>query len=203
MPVWKRTARLLFYVLGLYLIVVNLFQIGQYNSTILHCTDMNMGYYARIYLNPHPTPQDMSLLDTNDYLGNESKYKVEVIAKIDSLHHIKSPENTPGLLLTSVIKPDSLNKGINEEWLKVEAEIKTDKGFWGGYLSSEVKEANSIKRNRVRLFSPISWDAIPNKYVFYIRIPDCSIESTLRLFVYSKSEYEGDIENIKITSLKK
>ena len=38
-----------------YLIYVNIFQIGQYNKTILHYDDMNRTYYSAIYLNNNPT----------------------------------------------------------------------------------------------------------------------------------------------------
>jgi hypothetical protein len=43
-----------FYVLGIYLIAVNIFQHEQYSKTILHYDDMNRKYYGRIYLTPNP-----------------------------------------------------------------------------------------------------------------------------------------------------
>lgn len=202
-PLRRNVWRFLFYILGLYLIGVNLFQIWQYNKSILHCTDMNRAYYSRIYLNPSPTPLDMSLLDTNDYLGNESKYKMEVIAHFDTSHHIQSPQNIPGLVFSTIIKPDSSNKDIKEEWLKIEAEIKTNNGYSGGYLSSDLPEGNSIKHNRIRLFNPISWDQGSNNYAFYVKMPTLR-NSTLKLYLYSiYSGYDGVVENLKITSFKK
>ncbi len=63
--------KLLFLILFLYLTLVNLFQIYQYNKTILHYNDMNRMYYQAIYLNPDPTPVQMSLLDTKEVIRNK------------------------------------------------------------------------------------------------------------------------------------
>jgi hypothetical protein len=195
--------RILFYLLGLYLIGVNLFQIVQYNRTILHYDDMNRSYYERIYLNPHPTPLDMSLLDTNDYLDNESRYTTQVIAGADTVQHIQCPANAASLLLAREIKPDSIDKTITEGWLKIEAEVKVNKGFGDSYLSSELQTGNSIKHNKVRLFSPISKEGDFNKYAFYIKIPDCFHKNVLRLYIHPNSDFDGLVENIKITFLTK
>lgn len=195
--------RILFYVLGLYLIGVNLFQIVQYNKTILHYNDMNRSYYEHIYLNPSPTPLDMSLLDTNDFLSNESKYKMEVIAHLDTVHHLQSAPNKPSLLIETTILPNPANKDITESWLKIEAEIKVTKGFSDSYLTSELQSGSSVKHNKIRLFSPMSSDGEINKYAFYIKQPDFSDKNTLRLFIYSNSDFDGIIENIKVISLEK
>jgi len=196
---WK----ILFYILGLYLIGVNLFQIVQYNKTILHYDDMNRKYYEKIYLNPDPTPLDMSLLDTNEFLSNEANYKREIIAYIDTAHHMQSMAHTPNLLFETNIKPDSFNAATTEEWLKVETEIKVTKGFSDSYLTSELQSGDSVKHNRIRLFSPISREGEINKYAYYLKLPNVSDKEVLQLFIYSNSNFEGIVENIKITSLKK
>lgn len=195
--------RILFYILGVYLIGVNLFQIVQYNKTILHYNDMNRSYYEHIYLNPSPTPLDMSLLDTNDYLGDESNYKMQIIAHIDTAHHIQSAPGKLSLLLQIVVLPDSIGKSVTEAWLKIEAEIKISKGFSDSYLTSELQTVNSVKHNKIRLFSPISVQGVVNKYAFYIKQPDFSAKNTLRLYIYSNSDFDGIVENIKVISLKK
>ena len=194
--------RFVFYILGLYFIGVNIFQLWQYNKSILHDTDMNMAYYSHIYLNPHPTPLDMSLLDTNDYLSNESIYKMDIIAHIDTAMHLQANPNSP-LLLYSLTLTDSINKSITDEWLKIEAEIKTTKGYWNTYLRSEIQEGNVIKQNKVRLFSPISWDGGNNKYAFYVKVPNCSVKNILRLKIFSKNEFEGVMNSLKVSLLKK
>jgi hypothetical protein len=63
--------------LGIYLSAVNLFQIWQYNKTILHFDHMNFAYYKAIYLDKDPTPLDYSLLDGGvvpDNVNAENSY---------------------------------------------------------------------------------------------------------------------------------
>jgi len=195
--------RYMFYLLGAYLVGVNLFQIVQYNRTILHYDEMNRRYYARIYVNPHPTPLDMSLLDTNDYLGNEKGYIKQVLVYIDTVRHLQVSPNTPIVLLNATILPDSVYKPVTEAWLKIEAKIKAGKGFSESYLNSQLKVGDSIKHNRVRLFSPISMQGGSNEYSFYIKLPDCSQRNRLQLYIRSSSDFDGEVEKIKITSLMK
>lgn len=59
--------------LGLYLVFVNVFQIQQYNSTVLHYSDMNARYYAAIYLDADPTPLDFSLLDSDELISSDQR----------------------------------------------------------------------------------------------------------------------------------
>lgn len=58
----KKKLRFGFYALVIYLIGVNLFQIYQYNTGILHFNKMNYEYYKRIYLNPSVKDIDRELL---------------------------------------------------------------------------------------------------------------------------------------------
>lgn len=51
-----------FYLIGIYLIGLNLFQVYQYNTGILHYDKMNYEYYKKIYLNPNVTEEDKKLL---------------------------------------------------------------------------------------------------------------------------------------------
>lgn len=60
----SRKIRVLFYGLAAYFVAINLFQIWQYNRTILHYDHMNLSYYKAIYWNSNPTPLDYSLMDS-------------------------------------------------------------------------------------------------------------------------------------------
>ncbi len=57
-----KKGKYVFYILGIYLMGVNLFQVYQYNKGILHYDKMNYEYYKRIYLNPNVTEEDLKLL---------------------------------------------------------------------------------------------------------------------------------------------
>jgi hypothetical protein len=195
--------RLILYILGIYLIGVNLFQIGQYNKTILHYTDMNRRYYGRIYLNPHPTPLDMSLLDTNDYLNNENNYRSKLILHSDSALKLFFHQNTPELLLETIINTDSINNPDQDNWLKIEAEIKVNQGFSSSYLCSDLRTGSTDKQNRIRLFSPISTEGEINKYAFYMKMPNIPGKSILKLYISSGTDFEGILNNIRVYSLRK
>ena len=80
--------RFLFYLLSIYLVLVNLFQINQYNKGILHFKDMNRQYYSQIYLNFNPKPLDMSLLDSKSWLYTEGSYKSALAENSDSLVYL-------------------------------------------------------------------------------------------------------------------
>jgi hypothetical protein len=192
--------RVVIYVLGMYLIGVNLFQIWQYNKTILHYDDMNRKYYGRIYLNSHPTPLDMSLLDNDEFLPDESGYKKEVLVNSDTSLFIKAQRDESVLFFTTSIRNDSSGNSGADAWLRIEAEIKVNKGFSGSYLRSELTAHDAAKQNRVRLFSPISREGDKNNYAFYVRVPGAYKSSTLKLFVQSSSDgFEGTMDKIKIS----
>ncbi len=194
-----RKWKILFYVLGLYLIGVNLFQIVQYNKSILHYYDMNRKYYARIYLNPDPTPLDMSVIDTNEIPGNENKFKQKLIARLDTVHQIPYFKNANNLIFETTVKPDSVGAGTSEEWLKIEADIKAVTGFSYSYLSSCLQTDDSPITKRARLFSAISKEGEVNRYAYFIRMPKPDRVCKLRIFISSPADFIGSVQNVKIT----
>jgi hypothetical protein len=194
----------LFFVLGTYLILVNLFQLWQYNKTILHYRDMNRKYYFSIYLNPHPTAFDMSLLDTNDRICNERSYIKKVLYFNDSSAEMRIPEYSESVLFQCG-SADSLVTGTPEEsWLKVEMKMKlNNQGIWGGSIQSELKAADSVKTNRIRMLNPITKPGQVNDYAFYIKIPAYFNKSRFRLLIKSSSELDIGLKRISIQYLYK
>jgi hypothetical protein len=194
--------RFVFYGLAIYLLFVNIFQVEQYNTTVLHYNDMNRQYYARIYLNSHPSPLDISLLDTDEFLREEDSYQKKVLVYIDHPQYLKSLSGSSDLLFETSIKT---NEGeiYPENWLKIESEIKVSMGYWGSYLDSKLQVGDSVKFNRIRLFNPICEDGKTNKYAFYVKVPVYFREGLLKLYVHSENGFEGVAESVKITSLKK
>lgn len=72
---WK----ILFFLMYVYLIAVNLFQIKQYNENIIHYDSNSFRYYQAIYLNPKPSAFDMSLLDHTEMIQNEDKFQSKIL----------------------------------------------------------------------------------------------------------------------------
>jgi len=194
----------IFYGLGCYLIFVNLFQIKQYNKTILHYRDMNRKYYCSIYLDPHPSPLDMSLMDTDERLCNEKKYNKQVLFQTDTSWNIKIPEYSSKVLFESIIGQDSDTETGSNSWLKIESSINIkSKGYWGCFINTELTTSDSVKHNKIRIDNAISRQGKTNDYAFYVKIPPYFNKSNLKLYISSSNEFEGDIENISIQYLRK
>jgi hypothetical protein len=190
-----------FYILGLYLTFVNLFQIRQYNDTILHYDDMNRKYYCSIYLNSHPTPLDMSLLDTPEMLKSEKGYKSETILSVDTAVNMQFPSNDTATLTAIPLSSHFQTGSTGEAWLKVESQVKITAGFHTAWLNAVLRSGDALKQNRIRLFNPISQKGASNKYEFYVKVPAGFNPSVCRLFISSQTGFVGMIEKLKITLL--
>lgn len=187
---WKYPALLL----GIYLTGVNIFQTYQYNKTILHYDDMNRLYYGRIYLNPHPTPIDMSLMDTDEVLDDEDDYKAATVFANDKVTPVQFAENDSFILYQQQMKV----AGSKECWFKVEAAVQAPNHLWESYLYAQFT-ADKIKQARVRLFSPISENNVANHYAFYFKVP--AKDGMFKVYLKSAHPFDGALESLRITRL--
>lgn len=190
----------LVYIAGAYFIFVNLFQISQYNKTILHFRDMNRKYYCSIYLDPSPTPLDFSLLDTKELLKNDDNFNRESLftAKLDLI--ISTPEySEQNLVETDLAENTTQTKGL-ETWIKVEADLEiTGSVWWGCYLNAEIRSGDSIKQNRIRIDRYLSGPGKRSEYAFFTRVPEDYKNGNLRVFISSSPKFEGVLREMKIT----
>ena len=192
----------LFYLIGLYLIGVNLFQIKQYNKMILHYYDMNRQYYQRIYLNNDPTPLDLSLLDTDEWISNERNYQKEIIFQRDSLINIKLTADS-----SQTIAEVNLDKkpGFNSEtefWLKIETTLKLE-SWVNATLHSNLQYGDSVKHNKIRVLNPLTQANQMNQYAFYVRVPTYFFSSKFNLSIHSDGDFAAKAEHVTITTFKK
>ena len=153
--------RFLWLLLAAYLIVVNLFQITQYNRAILHYDDMNRNYYRAIYLNPHPAALDMSLLDTDEMLRDANNY----IGTELPIQFIHDTLHGPQLLSEHNFQP-----ATDYQWLHIESDLYCLQGMWGSWLKTTLIQGNSRKQVKVRLYNPLSKEGITNHYSFYVKL---------------------------------
>ncbi|MDG1428628.1 MAG: hypothetical protein P8H56_13805 [Crocinitomicaceae bacterium] len=182
-----------FYALGLYLIFVNLFQIEQYNDTILHYRDMNRLYYSRIYLNNDVNSLDMSLLDTDEVLDDHSSHTEGVLHTSNELINV-SMENR-------LLWNEKAVTVAKDHWLRVDAEIKADYGFTSSHLHCKIISGKVIKERKVRLFNAISKPGDFNDYAFYVRVPDNMTKVDLEVFIGTLDNFVGQLRKIKVTHL--
>jgi hypothetical protein len=123
-------------VVGAYLIFVNLFQIGQYNSTVLHFDDMNAAYYRAIYLDPDPTPLDYSLLDTADIMSKKELFAGSERIYIEAV----APEpGKPAHLLTLTQKLQKLYYRIS---------LMADEGYKTGWITVRAFDSGLVEKER-------------------------------------------------------
>ena len=187
---------------ALYLIGVNLFQLRQYNKTILHFRDMNRKYYCSIYLNPHPTPVDMSLLDTNDRIRDERPFRKLMLYRADTSLRISMVERSEKTLLDSLIVKNMPGSIPGDRWLKLEMQMKLNStDAWGSYINAELRREDSTKRNRIRVINPLTRWGEENDYAFYINVPLYFSGSNFRLFITSPSPLEAEVKKISVQYL--
>ena len=184
----------LLYLTGAYLIFVNMFQIEQYNTnSILHYRDMNRQYYGRIYLNAHPTPLDMSLLDTDELLDNSTDFKRTTISQKKGNQEIQKGNFKQQNVL--------LNGG---DWIHISAKIRSENHFFSSYLTCSIQNGKNVKRRKIRLFSPLSLIGKMNDYEFYVEVPkDYAGESIVRVGIESNDGFLGNISEYSVEKLTK
>lgn len=185
-------------VLGLFYLSVNLLQIYQYNATILHYNDNNKAYYRAIYLNPSPTPLDMSLLDTSERLGDTSACVRTHVCTLDTLIAIQS-EHLPKTLLFDEKIPRF--KGFKPEkgaWLRITAQIYVREDALNAWLNTALEQGERHKQTRIRLHNgitkPFDWNTI--QYDF--QIPPGWNEARVLVFAESKNSAEIQIRKLQI-----
>ncbi len=180
-------------VAGIYLVAVNLFQIKQYNQNILHYDDMNFNYYKAIYLNPTPSPQEMSLLDAKEMITHENEFQKKLIVKKSNFNisnHTKTIIDSQVL-----IKPI---KETKEYWLKISSKIKVEQGFWGSYLQTTVKQQDASKETKVRLFNALCKEDQSNEYIYFIRLDAHAPIESIRTDIIGQENIQANMSNFSI-----
>lgn len=188
--------RYVFYALGIYLIALNIFQVRQYWTNVLHYDDMNRAYYGRIYWNARPSPLDMSLLDNNDMLADETGYTTSIVGTLKAVP-VAFPSGSRDLLQQEITSPG------DEAWLKVQAEIIAPNNLWQSYLNADLQSGDSIKKARVRLFRPLSNPERANTYECYLSVPKLFKKSEVKVSLSSAYDFSGVVNTLVVTQLQK
>lgn len=192
---WTSTKKgfIAFLILGSYLIGVNLFQVVQYNSTILHYDDNNARYYRHIYLNPNPSPLTMSLLDTQDWIADENVFKnVRIYSQPRPLHF--SAQAGDSLLIKRGSLLDFRHRPLR--WLKLAIQLSKPTSIWDGRLVATLARKDSTLTQAIRLFNPIG--ERNGQYAFYLKIPDFFRSGAFQVFVKFPSNTAGTLEKAEI-----
>lgn len=140
---------------GVYLSVLNLFQIWQYNEVILHYRDMNRLYYAGIYLDPNPEPEDMSLLDTDENLWSYEISGTKTLAKLDSAYEITNDGEFPDIFLEA--------EKVSPGFLRVSMDIFPKQDFLQSRIHAKLMAGEKVKEKTFRMKNGITFDGQLNK----------------------------------------
>lgn len=196
--------RYLVLVIASILIFVNLFQIWQYNKTILHYDDMNKYYYKAIFLNSSPSPIQMSLLDTKDYIKNENKYSVVKEIALDSQFTVNAKDHSITTLLTGKwdhIFPEL--KAGKEYWLKISVAVLSEWGAFDTYLTTSFDYDDTNKTTRVRMENGMCKKQQWNTIEYYFKIPKHSNPGNISVFVETEAAQDIHVKNVVIKALEK
>ncbi|MCK6691820.1 MAG: hypothetical protein L6Q97_06920 [Thermoanaerobaculia bacterium] len=200
---WSSRAKYLILPLSGFLLYLNLFQIGQYNRTILHFDDMNRRYYQAIFLNPNPTPRDMSLLDTDEIIRDENQYQARFTLRLDSTFVINKAGQPKKVFWEDNIRRLEGYDANKEQWLRLTAQVKSAWGAFDTRLVTELSLNERRKRTACRMENGISAPQAWNTVEYYFRLPSEYDGGTLGFWAETNVLQDIYIRNIILVMLER
>jgi hypothetical protein len=176
----RKLGAIVFSVVAGFLLFLNLFQITQYNSTVLHYHDMNWKYYKHIFLNADPSPLELSLLDTDVFLETEDwrTSKKHAFSGID----IKTSNNFQTIASAEVEQ--------NTPYLRVKISLQSDTGLAVNMLNIVL---DGKELTKIRLKRPLAIEGEVNTYSFYVKLPKKRNDSHVYLNVVGWGDMSGEV----------
>ena len=183
-----------------YLLVLNLFQIYQYNLGVIHFDDMNARYYASVYWNSDPTPEQTSLLDTEEYIKQPGAFERRVLFESNEEVTV-FVQNRAQQYLTDITVEDL--DVSQENWIQVKANLQVNTGFWSSYFNVIWKVGEVTKEQKIRVFrprAPIGWE---NDYSFFFKLPDTDTQGKLYITMAPDDYMAGTLRFLEVDLLTK
>ena len=184
-----------------FLLYLNLFQIWQYNRTIVHYYDMNRRYYQAVFLKAQPSPLDMSLLDTKERLSSEAGFSQQTLFSSDStalIHAVKQPQRV--FFERPLADLPGWPSG-REHWLRITAQVQSGWGAYDSQLITRLTAGNQTKQTACRLENGICVPGAWNTIDYYFRIPDDYQTGTLTVLAETKAQQDIFIRNVVVQLL--
>lgn len=184
-----------------FLICLNLFQIWQYNKTILHYNDMNRQYYQAIFLDNDPTPVEMSLLDTKEFIKNESEYSVLHGINIDSQFTINALTKSYTTVYESKLSSIPGGNTKQDQWLKIGCKVLSP---WGAFETNLILTLNYngyTKTTSCRMQNGLSENMKWNPVEFYFKLPTASESGVINVSVETKIQQNIFVKDVSIKLL--
>ncbi|MBK6933118.1 MAG: glycosyltransferase family 39 protein [Saprospirales bacterium] len=201
--VWASRLKRLLLPLAAFLVYVNLFQIGQYNRTILHYNDMNRAYYRAIFLNPNPGPLDMSLLDTDEIIRDRGAFQQKQILRWVSMVVINKAGRSKSVFREGDIRQLEGYDAGREQWLYLEAQVKSDWGAFDTWLTAGLTLGERRKRTACRMENGISAPQAWNTVAFYFRLAPGFDGGRFAFFAETNSVQDIRIRQVRLILLER
>ena len=180
------------------LIGINFFQLKQYNDGILDYRGMTYQYYKAIFLNPNPTPLDMSLLDTDERIYPQKETLSSVMYQCDTTTTLNASTRKKILFFEKTFEKN-IEKDI---WLKVSAEVTSDWGAYDSALITTLYLADHEKKTVCRLQNGISKSGEWNTIEYFFKIPASTPTNTkISLSAETSSNQSIRLRNVKVIIL--
>ncbi len=198
-------SRLKYAFLGLsgFLIYLNLFQIWQYHQTILHYDDMNRRYYQAIFLKAHPSPLDMSLLDTDEIIRDESAYQLVAAFSVDSTLVLNKNTRSKAVLLDRALNQLEGYRAGRGQLLHLRAEVQSAWGAFDTHLVTTLTLGGQQKRRACRMENGISVPQAWNTVEYYFRLPDAFAGGQLTVSAETNAGEDIYIRGVRIMLLER
>jgi hypothetical protein len=179
---WK----FVFIAIWTYCIGVNIFQLYQYNKQIILYDGMNWKYYSAVYLNPSPTPLDMSLIDTEDWIDASDYTSKNIFTLRDT-----SLGFDGGKL---VIAHVPLQQIPANSYLKITLDGVTQEGLWQSYFVSSVDGKDSTYERKIRLFNNLNKEKVSTRVSYYHKLPEALASNALTLSIVSDMRHQTQLK---------
>jgi hypothetical protein len=188
---------------GIALTWLNLFQLWQYNTGILHFNDNNKAYYQAIFLKAHPSPLDMSLLDTDEMIADESKFEVVNTIRLDSTYEINVANRAKTVLLDRDLPALEGRDANREQWLKISTSVQSGWGAYESNLITQVTSGQQLKQTKCRLQNALCKGMTWCPIEYYFRLPQNGPDGRLNIAAETNVKEDIFLRETKIVLLQK
>lgn len=140
-----------------------------------------------------PEPEDMSLLDTDEYVSSSSIESTRILAELKQPMQVKNEGEFPDIILQA--------KKIKTRYLRVTLKMRAEEGFSQSYLNAKLTSGEQVKEKTFRMANAITKASKMNTYVFFVEVPKDFKEAELLVFVTSLAHYKGTVQQAKIEAI--
>jgi hypothetical protein len=147
---------------------------------------MNWKYYSAVYLNPSPTPLDMSLIDTEDWIDTTDYVSKTIFTLRDTSIRFDCGTYTIASIPLQQIPANS--------YIKITLEGVTQEGLWQSYFVSSVDGKDTTYERKIRLFNNLNKEKVSTRVSYYHMLPEALASNALTLSIVSDMRHQTQLK---------